>query len=320
VRDVLNGGQDFDVFKLISILNIMYKRRLFFASLTYLFMVVCLNSCTRCDHKVVLFDYVELIQWEIVSEPYDNACGMYNQPCLLTLCPMFYYTSGKAIPHQWECYRCPEHYYNPDRFGKVIIKFQEYEGDLAKWITIEPHNPYPGLVIYTRQGGQTDSSLLTRDMCKEKYSRSEFEGAKMDLLNSFLDGLIKIYGNDSNGLNINHNNPKDICIYISPSEPLAYNIDGNIAYGAGSINCWPSNIAHDKNCRYQINLYDLAFTRANACVNEIYNTVAHEFKHILQSIELNLPNCDEATNRSELEREASNFAELLFPTCHDCNQ
>lgn len=286
--------------------------------LSFVFSAIILLLLHSCDwfknKKPVIIDYVEIARYEIYDGELNDVCGMYNRPCLIPICLKLYYTSGKIHSFAPICLKCQPGLLNTLDPSNRVVEFYKHDRFLAPVIKIKPHRAFPGLVVYTRSGSQTPF----RNLCKEKYNSSELEGEKLNQLKNLLDVLVLRYGSNY-GLKVTNDNPKDICLAISHSEPdERINENGNRGYVAGRINCWPGVVARARNCRYEIDLFEQAFARTNPCVQEVYNTVAHEFKHILQSIEFNL-SCDRTSDREDLETEAENFANSLFPLCNDCN-
>jgi hypothetical protein len=279
-----------------------------------------LDACSMCNKPVVLINCVEFVRWELVQiQETFMGCGLYNVECPLIMRPAYHYTDGTVQWGDLFCNTCPDNYYNPSRFGLYILEFNECAIPLTRRIRIPPHRPSPGLVVYIRSSGIQPTE---RDLCETRYSSDELSGDKLKQLEDFLQGLVAFYGPPA-GLDPTSNNPRDVCIFVSHADPpLRSDANGNVGQVAGEIACAEGVAARARNCRYQITIYERAINTLSPCVEFLYNLMAHEFKHILQSIELGLPTgqCDQppAERRAELEQAAQDFANLIAPMCNTC--
>jgi hypothetical protein len=154
---------------------------------------------------------------------------------------------------------------------------------------LEVKNVWPGKII--RINNQASAE---RKWCDNSRA-SDFRGNGLNSLREYLDWLVREFGT-SVGLDVG-----DVTLTISneyppptvPGEP------GKLL--AGTVFC-PSP------SKYIIVIYEHSFT--GKTVAEIYNTIAHEFKHILQIIEHGL-DCEQRT--PQLEEEADRWAEQIAP-------
>jgi hypothetical protein len=105
----------------------------------------------------------------------------------------------------------------------------------------------------------------------------------------------------------------DIKINISPNVPPTH--PGRPGVVGGRIVCHSGEAARTAGAKYRITLYKSAFF--GKCRAQIFNTIAHEFKHILQVIENNL-SCTGVENIAAYEKESYTWADYIAPLCSNC--
>lgn len=287
-----------------------------------LYIFICLmiiTGCDGCDETPKgpnLIDYVNQIHWELVPE--TEQCPVMGSPtnsCLVPLQLVFTWQGGFVEYKGMSCCLDCERWAPACQIGLHTIEFATGNLPISPRVRIPGHKPRPGMIIWTRAGGIHDN--VNRDWC-DNFRSSDLEGSNLQDLKNFLDQLTMKYGQDDD-LDPDSNNPKDVCLHISDENPpIRTDPSGNTGTVAGEISCASGAAARARNCRYQVTLYRQAFY--GQCSKAPYNTVAHEFKHILQSIELNLPtgSCDQAENGSQYEQEATDWANSIISDCTDC--
>ena len=127
----------------------------------------------------------------------------------------------------------------------------------------------------------------------------------------FLDWLIRTFG-EEHGLR-----PHDVRLFVAPQRaPTRYASEGVVA---GELVCHPESEWRRRG-RYQITLYRDALVGGS--VGCLYNTVAHEFRHVLQELESGgATRCGRVTDPAwlaRLEQDAVEFAGEVAPDC-DCS-
>lgn len=278
-----------------------------------------LNSCSFFKENPVV-DYVEMVRYEYRA-PTGTGCSPFAgvNYCAQAIFPVYHYSSGKLIVGGECCLHCTKWNNVCKISAGRVLEFDTSTLPLSPRVKIPPHKPVPGLVVWTRKGGV--STVLGRDLCEEKYSSEDVRGERLRSLEEYVRVLTTMYGANA-GLDPDSNNPRDVCLRISHDDPPVQYPNGERRLVAGRISCAEGAAARSsvRNCRYQIDIWEKAFSEGNVCAGRIYKTIAHEFKHILQSVELNLPvsRCNQTENNAQQEKEAAEFADKVFPLCKDC--
>src|SRR5262245_696628 len=239
-------------------------------------------SLLRDDTAEPLVDYVDSVQW-VLGDP-TASCGTSSPGhCVSTLRTEYKWTSGRTTYGDYLCMKCSAGSAIGQLGGGTTILFADSNLPVPTNIRIPAHRPTPGLVLWTRRNGV--NSTATDNICR-RYGVSDLQGPRLQNLNDYLNALVRYYG-ASAGLDATRNHPRDVCLLVSDEVPSTeVDSSGRTAYVAGRISCEAGSLASARNCRYQVKLYARAFSLTNSCLNAVYNTTAHEFKHILQSIAL----------------------------------
>lgn len=140
-------------------------------------------------------------------------------------------------------------------------------------------------------------STITTDDFKKGYGMN-----KMLQYKYYLDWLISTYGS-AHGLESG-----DIKIYASYAEPPT--MPGQPGVVAGEVVKFEGAAATAQGCKYQITIYRDALV--GHTLSELYNTIAHEFKHILQDVEHGV---GIGSTDPQYEQEVKEFANYLVPPC-----
>lgn len=300
-----------------NFLNIRLLRLGFYLIICFLFSGCWLFKETQeTSEGPNLIDYVNKVHWELVKGEVQCLSGAAPlSSCLVPLELVFDWQSGFEDHRGYSCCLDCERGVPAGQIGLTTIEFATGNSPLSPRVRIPGHKPRPGMIIWTRAAGIHEN--VNRDWCDD-FRSSDLEGSNLQALINFLNQLTNRYG-ESYNLNPDSNNPKDVCLYISNADPpIRTDPDGNTGTVAGEISCASGSAARARNCRYQVTLYKQAFY--GQCAIGPYNIVAHEFKHILQSIELNLPtgSCDQPGNSGNYEQEARNFAKSIVSDCANC--
>jgi len=151
------------------------------------------------------------------------------------------------------------------------------------------------LSFFAVSGWAADSSL-TRQYCRTAFD-ADFEGQGRAALESYLAALASHYGARVAA------NVRKVSLTIvkgTPKPSFAGVTAGEVACNSGD--------------RYRITLYRDAL--AGRPLTTAYNTVAHEFQHVVQIERDHLPcNAKRSRDLPRYEREAAAVADQLVPPC-----
>jgi len=188
--------------------------------------------------------------------------------------------------------------------GKVdkdyISDYCCYDCELGRSWCLEVKKVFPGMVTMYNFPFIGFGPSFEKDYC-DPANTDDFYGNNLKALQHYLNWLVREYGSPAD-LNVG-----DVKVNIDRSEPPVLP-GGDMV--AGYISKVPSSLISMFGAKWQVNLYEKTLTGEPKA--QTYNTIAHEFKHILQVIEHNL-NINDVTIIGQYEREAEDFANYLAP-------
>ncbi len=173
---------------------------------------------------------------------------------------------------------------------------------------VRQRNAWPGKVVSTRTTVGVTWEASDEAWCDTLTSEDFNDCNQQSRLNDvpeyryYLDWLIRSYGGSS-GLELD-----DVRLWGSNEEPP---IDENGEMTYGQTLCYDDIVERSRGYKYEIYIYCRA--HVDKTRSEIYNTIAHEFKHVLQKAERG-GDCD--TSNPSDESEAENWANEIAPPCN----